>query len=105
MASKMENEDRPDFTEWVILEIMGHKKVAGLLSEAIIAGSPFLRIDIPGDDNEFRATQYYRPDAVYCISPVEEEVARRLGRRLVEIDPPVRRYELPPVEERETAEE
>ena len=97
-------EEKQDFKHWVILEIMGHKKVAGLLSEVVIAGTPFLRMDIPSNEG-FQATQYYRPDAVYCISPVEEEVARRLGSRLIEIDPPVRRYELPPAEDTNAAEE
>ena len=90
-------DEQQQFKEWVILEVMGHKKVAGLLSETQLAGAQFLRIDIPGPDG-FQATQLYRPESVYCITPVSEEIARGLGDNLINREPPVRRWELPPAE-------
>ncbi len=78
------------FDEWVIVELMGHRRLAGRLTEVEIAGKGFLRLDIP---TEPRATQYYSPAAVYAITPATEETARRaatLGR--IE---PVHRWELP----------
>lgn len=59
------------FEEWAILELMGHRKLAGKVSESTIGGAPFVRIDIPGS-----ATQFYSPAAVYCITPTTEELAR-----------------------------
>lgn len=32
---------------WAILELMGHRKLAGYLSEQTIGGSAFVRIDVP----------------------------------------------------------
>jgi hypothetical protein len=48
----------------VRLELMGHRYREGHLSEVVIAGTPFLRLDPEGGASEF-----YRPDAVYCITP------------------------------------
>ena len=48
----------------VRLELMGHRYREGHLSEVVIAGTPFLRLDLEGG-----ACEFYRPDAVYCITP------------------------------------
>ena len=48
----------------VRLELMGHRYREGHLSEVVIAGQPFLRLDLAGG-----SVEYYRPDAVYCIPP------------------------------------
>lgn len=76
---------------WVILELMGHRRLAGYLSEQEIAGRAFLRIDIPG---EAPATQFYGAEAVYCITPTTEETARD-AERLNRVAP-IQRWELPP---------
>jgi hypothetical protein len=48
----------------VRLELMGHRYREGRLSEVVIAGQPFLRLDLAGGHVE-----YYAPSSVYCISP------------------------------------
>ena len=91
----------PDTTEttfagWVILELMGHRRLAGYLTEQEIAGEGFLRLDVPADEGtllERTATQFYRPGAVYCITPTSEETARRVAK--LGQPEPVKRWELP----------
>lgn len=81
--------DEP-FTEWVILELMGHRRLSGLLTEQDIAGRGFLRLDIP---SEPPTTQLYNPQSVYCITPTTQEVAQALvGRNGSAV--PVARWEL-----------
>ena len=80
------------FNEWVIIELMGHRRLAGHLSEVEIGGEGFLRLDIPGPDQQPTTTQFYRPAAVYCITPTTEELARAVARR--SMPQPVSRYEL-----------
>lgn len=80
------------FEEWAVLELMGHRKLAGLVSEATIAGGAFIRIDVPGASGP-EATQFYAPQAVYCITPVSEELARRVA--LTTAPRPVTRWDLP----------
>jgi len=80
------------FEGWAILELMGHRKLAGRISEATLGGGAFIRIDVPGDGADV-ATQFYSPSAVYCITPTTEDIARRTASR--NRPEPVTRYELP----------
>ena len=75
------------FEEWAILELMGHRKLAGKVSEATIGGAAFIRIDVPG-----AASQFYSPAAVYCITPTTEELAMRIAQN--HAPAPVTRWEL-----------
>lgn len=78
------------FTGWVILELMGHRRLTGYLSEQEIAGNAFLRIDIPAEP---AATQFYSASAVYCITPTTEEMARAAAK--LNRVAPIQRWELP----------
>lgn len=79
---------------WVVLELMGHRRLAGHLTEATIGGAPFLRLDVPGADGQPAATQYYAATAVYCITPTSEDTARQVAA--IGRPAPVARWELPP---------
>jgi len=88
-------EDEGVFETWAILELMGHRRLAGLLTEVEIAGAKFFRIDIypPQKGTVAAATQFYSPSAVYAITPTTEETARRCSdTRQVG---PVQLWELP----------
>lgn len=78
--------------QWCILELMGHRRLVGRLSEATIAGASFLRIDIPGADGR-ETTQFYAPSAVYAITPTTEELAARMAS--LNTVAPISRWELP----------
>jgi len=91
------SEQENGFEGWAILELMGHRRLAGWLSQETVAGAPFVRIDVPADDPaalEPSATQFYAPSAVYCITPTTEETARAVARGARPT--PVQRWELPP---------
>jgi hypothetical protein len=81
------------FDDWAILELMGHRRLGGRVSEQLIASAPFIRIDVPAVGDEKAATQFYSPSAVYCITPCAEELARRVAERSAVR--PVQRWELP----------
>jgi hypothetical protein len=70
---------KASFEGWVILELMGHRRLAGYLSEEVVGGTAFLRIDVPGQDTTISATQFYSGSAVYCITPTTEEIARKVA--------------------------
>lgn len=78
------------FEGWAILELFGHRRLAGMITETTIAGAGFLRLDVPGDPP---ATQFYPPSAVYCLTPTTEEVALAVAAR--NQPAPVQRWELP----------
>lgn len=80
------------FEEWAILELMGHRRLAGKVTHAVIGGGAFLRIDVPNKDGDY-STQYYSPGAVYCITPTTEEIARTVA---IQSQPePVYHWEFP----------
>lgn len=88
-----EGDEQDTFDEWAILELMGHRRLAGRLTEQEIGGASFLRLDVY-DAEKVVTTQFYSASAVYCITPTTEEIARRIGERSKPA--PVSRYELEP---------
>ena len=89
------SESQATFPQWACLELMGHRRLAGHVTEQEIAGGSFLRIDIPdpnGEPDVWIATQYYSPQAVYGITPVDEATARLCAAEWIE--PPVNRWTL-----------
>ena len=67
---------------WAILELMGHRRLGGRVSEATIAGGAFIRIDVPHPNEAgiFTASQFYSSSAVYAITPTTEEIACAIAR-------------------------
>lgn len=83
-------ENKP-FEHWALVELFGHQRIAGLVTEAEIAGGKLLRVDVPGytipgpagaDNAVEPLTRIYGVSAVYCITPVTEETARALAKRI-----------------------
>lgn len=85
--------ETPVFAGWMIVEIMGHRRLGGYVTEQQIAGAGFLRIDVPGPDGTPLATQFYPPASVYAITPCSEEAARAVAK--ANQPEPVHHYELP----------
>lgn len=83
------------FEEWAIVDVMGHQRYVGRVSEETIAGTGFVRIDIPSTGPEHPEwTKLIGPSSIYAITPVSEEIARQL----CDNNPkrPVQAYELTP---------
>jgi hypothetical protein len=80
---------------WSIIELMGHRKLGGYLSEQTIAGEAFIRIDVVNTEGVAIATQFYSASAVYCITPVTQDVATAFGTN--HKPEPVTLWELPPI--------
>jgi len=85
------------FDTWALVEIMGHKQIAGRVSETTLAGAGMLRVDVPAVPGEPGVpgrsaghsgmpgfTKLLSPSAIYAITPVEESVARQLAASLRE---------------------
>lgn len=86
------------FEEWALVELFGHQKIVGKVSEATLAGGAFLRVDVPEFNGESAFTRYFGPGAIYSINPVSEQVARDLAMRYR--NQPVQRFELPQIAEK-----
>ncbi|MEI8288812.1 MAG: acetyltransferase [Verrucomicrobiota bacterium] len=90
--------EKSTFNEWALVELFGHQKIVGKVSEASLAGGAFLRVDVPAFNGQPAFTRFYGPGAVYSINPVTEEIARGLADRYR--NEPVSRYELPQLAEK-----
>ena len=62
---------------WVIIELFGHQRIAGFASETVIAGSAFIQVDVPAVGNDKAFTRLYGPSAIYSMTFVDEETAKR----------------------------
>jgi hypothetical protein len=88
-------EQESKFDQWGVVEVMGHKKFAGHITEQVIAGSALVRVDVP----EVVAVDYNRVErtyapftkligvgSVYAITPTTEEIARRMAVEIARYD-------------------
>lgn len=62
---------------WAVVELFGHQKIAGKVTEQMIAGGAFLRVDVPAVDGAQEFTRFYGANAIYAITPTTEEIACR----------------------------
>lgn len=74
------SESNDNFGMWGILELMGHVRMAGFITEEELFGGKIGRIDIPGADGK-AITQYFGGHTLYRLTPVSEDVARRFAER------------------------
>ena len=63
-------------SNYAIVEIMGHKIVAGLVSKSEMFGGAMLRVDVPATSEYPAFTQFYGVSAIYAITFVSEQVAK-----------------------------
>jgi len=63
---------------WGLVELFGHQKIAGKVSEETIGGCSFIRVDIPEVDGQQAITKYYGNGAIYSMTPVSEELVKLL---------------------------
>jgi hypothetical protein len=57
-----------------IVELFGHSKMAGKVTEQTIGSASFVRIDVPETSTQPKFTRLVNPSAIYAINPVTEEV-------------------------------
>lgn len=86
------------FREWAVIEIMGHKRFAGFVTEQSVGGASFIRVDVP--EIELKTgdvlpafTKFFGAASVYCISPTTEAAALAFAETIRAES--FHRYELP----------
>ena len=73
--------DSPGLGCWAIVEIMGHTRLAGYVTEEQVAGATMLKIEVPaiaGDRPRDPFVRYYSAGSIFSISPCSEEHARQV---------------------------
>jgi len=64
------------FDSWAIVELFGHQKIAGRVTEATIGGCSFVRVDVPALDGAEAFTKFFGNGAIYSMTPTSEAVVR-----------------------------
>jgi hypothetical protein len=78
------------FEAHAIVELMGHARIAGKVSEETIAGAALLRVDVPKTEQREAYTKFYSAGAVYSITPTDEATANYAAEQFD--NPPVSPY-------------
>ena len=97
---------------WAILELMGHRRLGGWVSEVEVFGSKMCRIDVPKMPIEvvelngpvaclptmtgpiaIHCTQFYSGGSVYCVTPCTQDTA--LDAAKLSQPAPVQAWEMP----------
>jgi hypothetical protein len=88
-------EQESKFDQWGVVEVMGHKKFAGHITEQVVAGSALVRVDVPEvvvvDYNRVERTfapftKLVGVGSVYAITPTTEEIARAMAKEIAKYD-------------------
>lgn len=67
---------------WALVELFGHNRIAGKVTEAEIGGGALIRVEVPAVKDKGPQTKYYNVKAVYGITPVDEATALRMAESI-----------------------
>ena len=78
------------FETWGVLELFGHQRIAGRLSEQTIGGCHFIRVDVPellGGTSSWERplpayTRFFTQGAIYGMTPTTEAAARSAANEI-----------------------
>lgn len=70
------------FEIFALVELFGHTRIAGTVTEQSIGGSTFIRVDVPETKREPAFTRFLNPSAVYALNPVTSEIMHELAETI-----------------------
>lgn len=65
-----------------LVELFGHQRIAGKVTEQSIGVATFIRIDVPETSQQPKFTRIVNPSAIYAINPVTEEVMLHMAEMI-----------------------
>lgn len=67
---------------FAVVELFGHQRIAGKVTEHAFGSSTFVRIDVPETPQQPPFTRLVNPSAIYAINPVTEDVMITMARNI-----------------------
>lgn len=71
----MSTNDKQTPEQWAIVELFGHQRLAGRVSEHQLGGQNFIRVDVPAVKGRPPYTKLFGQGAIYAITFVDEAIA------------------------------
>lgn len=95
--SDQEQETNESLDFWAVVELFGHQKIAGKVSDFVLGGESFVRVDVPATERGETFTRMFGKGAIYAINPTTEEIATRAAESVGQR--PLNLYEASPQRE------
>lgn len=81
------------FDCWALVEVMGHQRYAGRVTEQAVGGCNFVRIDVPAFEGSPAFTKLLGQASIFSITPMTEDIARGMAQQFRAR--PIHMYDLP----------
>jgi hypothetical protein len=83
IAPAEEPEAQPELKSWALVELFGHQRIVGYLSQQTFGTGVLFRVDVPDllkDGKKVREgfTRYFGLSAIYSITPCSESMVRQM---------------------------
>ena len=83
LEAPAEQSNTPELKAWALVELFGHQRIVGFLSQQTFGTGVLFRVDVPDllkDAKVVRKgfTRYFGLSAIYSITPIDEETVRSL---------------------------
>lgn len=86
------------FELFAVVELFGHQRIAGKVSEQSIGVATMIRIDVPETKTQPAFTRIVNPSAIYAINPVTEEVMLEMAQRITAL--PIQAWDIREMEKK-----
>ena len=82
-ASADEKPAEPELKSWALVELFGHQRIVGYLSQQTFGTGVLFRVDVPDLTKEGKVvrrgfTRYFGLSAIYSITPCDETLVREM---------------------------
>jgi hypothetical protein len=83
VATENEVPVEPELKSWALVELFGHQRIVGFLSQQTFGTGVLFRVDVPdllkdGKIQRKGFTRYFGLSAIYSITPVDEATVRAM---------------------------
>lgn len=68
--------EKEKLEQYAVIEMMGHRKIVGKITESDIAAGSLLKVTVLGKDGVPDRTEYIGTGSIYCLTIVDEESAK-----------------------------
>ena len=70
--------EEADFDFWCVVELFGHQRMAGRLTEKPKGSTVFFQIDVPDKNGMVRYSRIINASSIYAINPTTREAVLRI---------------------------